>query len=79
METSVSRRNLFHADGCLQPHATAAERVAQGDFFIPDDLLEFMVRLGSSGMSTGAVNDQVMFEAVLQNIASTSHGAGTIW
>lgn len=78
METSVSRRNLFHADGCLQPHATAAERVAQGDFFIPDDLLEFMVRLGSSGMSTGAVNDQVMFEAVLQNIASTSHGAGTI-
>ena len=67
----LAEANLFHADGCLQPHATAAERLAHGDFFIPDDLLEFAVRLASSGMTTGAVNDQVMFEAERKNLDIT--------
>ena len=52
--------NLGHADGCRNPKATAAQRLAAGDHHIPPHLLEIGLSLRQSGISTGVVNRHLM-------------------
>jgi len=55
--------NLNHHEDCRHPTLTAAESLALGDAFIPQDLLEFGVELKSYGASTGSVLDFITEKA----------------
>ena len=62
---------LEHHSECRSPTRTAAESLARGNSYIDGDLLDFGVRLKSTGMTTGRVQDVLFFESRRDNIPIT--------
>ena len=64
----LSQAVIGHAEECRDPLATPAEMLAQGNFDIPQHLLDEGIRLKRSGFSTGLVNKHLMQVAAAEGM-----------